>query len=162
MEDSLKKFRLSQNQNIPFWSDGDFSMHELLEYLLMQTGKASVRISSFSITEIAIRSFSRLQENGLISELKCLFDFTVKQHRLGLLYFASNIIAAISLTKCHAKLIIIENDEWKVVVIGSANFNINDKKEVGIISAVPAIYNTFSTKYNEWFNEAIKIDKDDL
>jgi hypothetical protein len=162
MKNSLTGLKLSKNSNLPYWSDADFSMHELLECLLEQTGPASVRISSFSITEIAVRAFSNLQERGLITGLKCLFDFSVKQHRLGLLFFASNVLTHISLCKCHAKLILIKNDEWRVAVVGSANFNVNDKKEVGIISSVESIFNMFSKKYDDWFSEAMIIDRDGL
>ena len=162
MKDSLKELKLTKNSNHPYWSDSDFSMHELLECLLEQTGPAVVRISSFSITEIAIRAFTNLKDRGLITGLKCLFDFTVRQHRLGVLFFAANVITHIALCKCHAKLILIENDEWKVAVVGSANFNVNDKKEVGIISAVHSIYEKFSKKYDEWFAEALIVEKDEF
>lgn len=160
MKNSLENIRLLNQTNIPFWSEGNFSMHELLQHLLEQTGAASVRISSFSISESALRSFVYMSEKGLIKSLSCLFDLTVKQHRLSLLFFASNVTTSISLTKCHAKLILIENEQCKVAVIGSANLNVNDKKEVGIISTEDAIFSMFSKKYDEWFNDALTIEKD--
>nr|NQU89741.1 hypothetical protein [Bacteroidota bacterium] len=134
-------------------------MHQLLEHLLKITGPAVVNISSFSITEVALRSFHNLMESGQIMQLRCLFDMNVKRHKLGLLYFASNVVSSIGLDKCHAKIILIVNDNWKLVVISSANFNINDKKEAGIISTENHVYHSVLTVYNTWYENSMKISK---
>jgi hypothetical protein len=157
MKDLLKDLSLEKNKSLPIWSDGDFSMHELLERLLQITGPATVRVSSFSVTEVAVRTFLRLQDEGLMKSLTCLFDLTVKQHRIGLLFFAKNVVAEIRLTKNHAKMIFIENDEWKVVLIGSANFNVNDKKEAAIISTIDCIYQKLSNVYDMWFKDSMPV-----
>ncbi len=146
----------------PFASEGTFSMHELLEFLLQKTGPASVRIMSFSITEVAIRSFLTLMENGSIEKLQCIFDLTVKRHRLGLLYFMNNVVSAISLTKNHAKLILIQNNEWKITVVGSANFNVNDKIEAGVISSQPKFFRFYDERFSKWFSEGILVSKDEF
>jgi len=162
MKDSLKELKLEKNKTIPYFSDGEFSMHELLEHLLTQTGNARVSISSFSVTEIAVRTFLRLTESGLIKSLHCLFDLNVKRHHLDMLYFTSNVVSSIGLTKNHSKMILISNDHWRIVVVSSANFNVNDKKEVGIISTERNIYNQCLQKFKIWFHSSIKIDRDDF
>jgi hypothetical protein len=146
----------------PFASEGTFSMHELLEFLLQKTGPATVRVMSFSITEVAIRTFLNLMEHGSIKKLECIFDLTVKRHRLGLLYFMNNVVSAISLTKNHAKLILIQNKNWKITVVGSANFNVNDKIEAGVISAQPDFFNFYNEQFNQWFNQGILVSKDEF
>jgi hypothetical protein len=146
----------------PFFSEGTYSMHELLEFLLQKTGPATVRVMSFSITEVAIRTFLNLMENGNIKKLECIFDLTVKRHRLGLLYFMNNVVSAISLTKNHAKLILIQNKNWKITVVGSANFNVNDKIEAGVISTQPDFFNFYNERFNLWFNQGILVSKDEF
>lgn len=153
---------LKPDSTIPYVSDADFSTHELIEHLLEQTGPAKVRISSFSITETAIRSFLRLQESGLITSLTCLFDLSVKRYRVGLLFFASNVINEIGMTNIHAKLAFIENETWKVVVITSANLNINDKKEAGVIISTPEDYKTMVAHYENWYAESLKVTPDEF
>ena len=158
----LENLKLQKNKDIPFVSDAEFSTHELISHLLNQTGPSAVRISSFSISEMAIRSFFNLQESGQITSLSCLFDFNVKRHKLGLLFFASNVVSCIRLTKVHAKLIFIDNEDWNLVVVTSANLNINDKKEVGIIINSRDHYSFYSEKYNQWFEEALNISPDEF
>ena len=153
---------VDQNVIFPFSTEGTFSMHELLEFLLQKTGPATVRVMSFSITEVAIRTFLNLMEHGSIEKLECIFDLTVKRHRLGLLYFMNNVVSAISLTKNHAKLILIQNKKWKITVAGSANFNVNDKIEAGVISTQPDFFDFYNEKFNQWFNQGILVSKDEF
>lgn len=127
-----------------------------------QTGPAKVRISSFSINETAIRCFLRLKESGLITSLTCLFDLSVKRYRIGLLFFASNVISEIGMTNIHAKLVFIENEHWKVLVITSANLNVNDKKEAGVIITMPALYQQMLNHYENWYNESLKVTPDEF
>lgn len=158
----LEQIKLVKGEDLPYTSDGEFSTHEVIVQLLKQTGPAAVRVSSFSVTEMAIRSFLNLQESGLITELKCLFDFNVKRHRLGLLFFASNVVSQIRLTKVHAKLVFIRNEEWSVVVITSANLNINDKKEVGMVITSKELFDFYSNHFNDWFHEALPVSPDEF
>lgn len=153
---------LKPDSIIPYVSDAEFSTHELITHILHETGPAQVRISSFSITETAIRSFLRLQESGLITSMKCLFDLSVKRYRLGLLFFASNVINQIGMTNIHAKMAFIENENWKVVVITSANLNINDKKEAGVIISMPWQYQYMLEMYEKWFDESLKVSPDEF
>jgi hypothetical protein len=153
---------IEPDTTIPFASEGQFSMHELLEFLLQKTGPASVCIMSYSITEIAIRRFSNLMENGSIKTLECIFDFSVKRYRLGLLYFMNNVVTKVALTKNHSKIILIENENWKITVVGSANLNVNDKIEAGAISTRPGFYDFFRGNFISWFDKGILITKDEF
>lgn len=137
-------------------------MHELLEYLLSVTGPAFVRITSYSITEVAVRTFLRLVENKSIIDLECIFDLSVKQHKAGLLFFASNITPKIALTKCHAKLMLILNDDWILSVVSSANLQVNDKIEAGIIVGDASVFNFYKDRFNKTFDKSLKISKDDF
>ncbi|MDP2059808.1 MAG: hypothetical protein Q8J97_08715 [Flavobacteriaceae bacterium] len=127
-----------------------------------QTGSAKVRISSFSINETAIRCFLRLKESGLMTSLTCLFDLSVKRYRVGLLFFASNVISEIGMTNIHAKLVFIENDHWKVLVVTSANLNVNDKKEAGVIITMPEHYQSMLVHYENWYAESLKVTPDEF
>ncbi len=144
MKKGLEQIQVPEpGNNIPYFSTGEFSMHELIEHLLEQTGPAKVVLSSFSITEVAIRTFQRLMEKRTIQSMACLFDFTVRRHKLGLLFFASNVISRIAITKCHAKIVLIYNGKHYITIVSSANLNINDKIEAGIISTDTKIFDFY-------------------
>ena len=167
MQKSLQKIRealsgFEGKEIIPVASDGDWSMHHLLEYLLGISGPAKVWISSFSINEVAIRTFLNLQDAGMIQELHCLLDFSVKRHNLGLLFFANNIVSEISITKCHAKMILIKNESCTIAVVGSANFNINDKKEVAVIHFGRWFFDFYFNVLSCWIETGLKVSNDEF
>jgi len=147
---------------VPYYSNSEFSSHNVLEYLLSLTGPSSVRISSFSLSETSLRSFVRLMEAGLITGLQCLLDLSVKRHRLGLLFFATNIESNVALAKNHAKIILVENDQYAWVVVGSANLNENDKLEAGIASGDPAIFGFFSGAFDSFYSNGLKVTSDEF
>lgn len=147
---------------VPYYSVSEFSMHQLLEFLLSISGPANVRISSFSLSEVAMRSFVRCIDSGLITQLNCILDLSVRRHRIGLLYFASNVVTGIALAKNHAKIILIENDCFHWVVVGSANLNENDKIEAGIVSGSPSLYAFFSNAFDLSYSSALKISRNDF
>ncbi len=152
---------IEQGEVYPFYSDGKWSNHELLLYLLGITGKAEVWLSTFSISEVSIRSFASAMDEGLISQLHCIFDHTIKKNKLELLFFANNIVSDATLLANHAKLLLIKNDEWQITVIGSANMTPNPRKEVGVIFSIPSIFH----KYLEYFelskSSGLKVDFDE-
>lgn len=137
---------------VPYYSRAEFSMHELMEYLVGVCGPCRLRLSTFSVSEIAVRTLFRLVEKGQITGLQCIMDTTVQRHRLGLLYFASHIATTIALVKNHAKILLLDNAVNQWVVVGSANMNVNDKIEAGMVSSDPLLYARFSG----WFEEEIE------
>jgi hypothetical protein len=50
---------------------------------------------------------------------------------------AQNVFQPLKLAKLHAKVCLLHNDQWQVVVLGSANLTRNPKTEVGIIDTHP-------------------------
>lgn len=161
MKNLLQKLPFLANLKInsvyPFVSEAEFSMHDVFEELLKITGRAEVKVSSFSISETALRCFYRLFQEGVITEMQCLLGISVKRHKLGLLFFANNTGIEVSLVKNHAKLIFIKNENWSIVIVGSANLQENDKNETGIICTGYDIYQFFENNFSNWFNKGLKV-----
>lgn len=143
-----------------YFSDGKWSLHDLLEYLLSITGKSVVLISSYSIGEASVREFLRLKESGQITTLKCMLDFSVKSQKSGLLFFASNVADEIRLAANHSKLILIMGVDIQFTVITSANFTDNPRYETGVINSNPQLYKFYETKFLDAFKEATPVNYD--
>lgn len=124
---------IEQNQWKAYFTDGSWSLHRLLEYVLFYTGPAEIHLSAFSLSEEAVRSFVTLKEAGQITKLHCLLNDQLTRFKTDLVYFILNIADTIKLAPCHAKVIIIENADWNIMIIGSANFNRNIRYESGVI-----------------------------
>jgi hypothetical protein len=124
-------------------SMGDWSTHDLLFFLLEQTGPARVYFTTWAISEFAIRQLYQFIEQGLILELKGIFDYRNGVRKPAELQFLQKITTDIKAAKCHAKITVIENEHWGISVVGSANYTRNPRIEAGVLccdKAVAAFY----------------------
>lgn len=141
---------------VPFVHKGEWAIHELLPFLLSVIGSAHVRIATFNISEDSLRSIFFLQESGDILGLDLLLDTTVRRHKLELLLFAANITPSIRLTNNHMKVMLIENNTWKVGIVGSANMNNNPRYEAGFIFTGAEHFDYFKEAFEQTFtNDSI-------
>lgn len=124
---------LRHDESIQFATGGRWSLHHLLEYLLLKTGPAKVWMTTWTITEEPMRALLDLIKQGLITELNAVLDYRIERRKPEAFQLASNIISRIKLTKCHAKVLVVRNEVWAVTVLGSANFSKNPRIEAGVI-----------------------------
>ena len=120
-------------QSIHYASLGDWSTHDLLFFLLEQTGPARVYFTTWAISEYAIRQLYQFIEQGLILELKGIFDYRNGIRKPAELQFLQKITTDIKAAKCHAKVTVVENDLWGISVVGSANYTRNPRIEAGVL-----------------------------
>ena len=120
-------------QSVHYASLGDWSTHDLLFFLLEQTGPAKVYFTTWAISEYAIRQLYQFIEHGLILELKGIFDYRNGIRKPAELQFLQKITTDIKAAKCHAKVTVIENDNWGISVVGSANYTRNPRIEAGVL-----------------------------
>jgi hypothetical protein len=120
-------------QSQHYASLGDWSTHDLLFFLLEQTGPARVYFTTWAISEYAIRQLYQFIEHGLILELKGIFDYRNGIRKPAELQFLQKITTDIKAAKCHAKVTVIENDNWGISVVGSANYTRNPRIEAGVL-----------------------------
>lgn len=123
---------IHHNEFINFWSFGSYSLHELLFHVLKQTGPAHVNLCTWSISQEAIEQITRKYNNGEILSIKFLLDSRVKVCKAKpLQMIAANFRHAI--TRIHAKVVTIENENWKISIVSSQNATTNPKIERGMI-----------------------------
>ncbi len=124
-----------QPGNNIFWvSDGKWSMHELLLELLNITGAGDVFISSYAMSETPARILTQLKNSGIIKTLHCVLDNRVDVRSAGSHQLMMAMCNRLVLVKTHAKVTVIVNDQWKLAVIGSANYTENERYEAGVIT----------------------------
>lgn len=150
--------KLKKNTIYPFVSNGKWAMHDLLIFMLKKTGKAEVFVSTFSISEIALRAINNAVKNGVINSLQCLFDYSIKKNKLNLIYFAKQITSEIYLNANHSKIILIKNKNWKITIIGTANMTTNPKIEAGVIFTEVNIFNEYEKLMKEIITKSRKYD----
>ena len=131
--------KVVDGQSVHYASLGDWSTHDLLFFLLEQTGPARVYFTTWAISEYAIRQLYQFIEHGLILELKGIFDYRNGIRKPAELQFLQKITTDIKAAKCHAKVTVIENDHWGISVVGSANYTRNPRIEAGVLCCDKAV-----------------------
>lgn len=138
LEDTIGK--ISAGENILFVSGGRWSAHDLRLYLLGQSGPAKVNMSTWAISEEAARVLVGCIDQGMITELNCIFDRRIRVRKPKVLQLAKQMATKITLVDCHAKCFTIENDTWKISVLTTANDTNNKRIELGVIFTDPVLF----------------------
>jgi hypothetical protein len=111
-----------------------WSAHELLAYILKQTGPGEVYIATWAIKQYPASIIAQLKEEHHITHLTMMLDYRIANTSDDaysiILGCADKIIHA----RSHAKLTVIQNKNWGVSIVGSANYTQNTRNEVGVIT----------------------------
>lgn len=141
---SIKQFKkklekLEQNYHYHFPTGGQWSMHELITYLLSISGPADIWKCTWAISEDVVRAFMDLQEKKVILSMNCIFDYKVTDQKSKAFHLAETNFTSVTLAHCHAKVTVIKNDKWAISVFGSANDTRNPRIERCCICTVKEI-----------------------
>lgn len=126
--------KLEKGKSIHYATCGEWSMHDLLFHILEQTGPAEVWLTTWSGSENAFRQIIEKIKDKTITKLSCLFDWRLKVRRPEVFELAKFNISDIKMSSCHAKVTVIQNQDWHIAVITSANYTNNPRIEAGVIS----------------------------
>ena len=126
--------KIKKNTDIHFVSSAEWSTIDLLVAILKQTGPASVMIATWSASEDSTRKLLEMTAKGMITSIKAIFDWRLKVRRPEVYEFAKFKIADVRLTSCHAKVTVIRNNKYNIVINASGNYTHNPRIEAGVIS----------------------------
>lgn len=134
---------------------GQFSLIDLLEHLLNQTGPADVAISTWTAGIYDQERAAAFYANGRIRSIKWLVDPSMFGRRPEL---AGSMIAAFGVgafrsVNTHAKFMTISNDRWSLVVRSSMNLNPNKRLENFDISDCPKLLAFFDGIVGQYWRE---------
>lgn len=120
-------------ENLFFLTDGAWSNIQLIEYILRYTGPANVFFTTWSIAADTISALNAWKESGQILSIWAILDQGIRNRKPEILQQATGSFNNLKLIKCHAKVTVIQNESHSIVLMGSANFTRNPRKEVGMI-----------------------------
>lgn len=145
---------VDHGKTVHWISTGCWSMHHLLQKILEKTGPADLWISSYTFGETPTRTICDLKHTGIIKSLYCIIDSRVDVRAASALTMLRNACNKIKLCETHAKITVIKNDQWFLVVGGSANYSTNKRLEVGYVCGDAVIANLYQ---NVIINELTKL-----
>jgi len=134
-----------------YYSDGNFNLIRLIFHLLKQTGPAHVFMTTYSISQQSLEKVQNALNKKDILSIRFLIDNRVKvmSPKPFQMLRQSFTYRCISL---HAKVALLENDEWKISIVTSQNATDNPKLERGVIFTDDRIFNFDKTQLENAFN----------
>lgn len=136
----------------PFVSVGEWTMPTLLPLLIQEIPNAEIRICSFNISDRSLRMLALQRKN--YQSLHLLLDRSLLKTKSALLRFAKNITPHLATENVHAKITLIHNQEKRIGIVSSANFNQTKKIEAGFYFSDIKTYNYFLKEYEKRFTTA--------
>lgn len=135
-------------------SKGQFSLIELIEYLLDTTGPADLTISTWTAAGADLAHTAGFLADGRVRSCRWLVDFSFPSRQPG---YCAQLVerfgdASVRTTANHAKFVMIRNDKWNVVVRTSMNLNLNLRLESYEISDDADLADWLSTIVDDAFD----------
>lgn len=125
---------LEHEATYQYCTAGAWSLHEQIAAICQKIGPSRLFLTTWTITEEPMRVLFHLINQGLIEELHCIFDYRIEKQKAEAFQLAKVNSSRIKLTKIHAKVAVLVNDQWAVTILGSANLTKNPRIEAGIIT----------------------------
>ena len=117
----------------------------LLNWILQQTGRADVYVSTFSTSEAFLNGFYNLQKKKLIGHSVLLADLKASRKTLHLYRIMQSCFDSVYLGMNHSKIVLVQNDRHLVSVISSQNQTYGDRAECTMVTTDQmAFYNLYS------------------
>lgn len=123
-----------------YYSDGNFNLIRLIFHILKQTGPAHVFMTTYSISQQSLEKVQAAINTGELLSIRFLIDNRVKvmSPKPFQMLRQSFIYRCVSL---HAKVALIENEDWRISIVTSQNATDNPKLERGVIFTDDQIFN---------------------
>lgn len=131
--------KLTNNKAVFFRGKGAWYNVNLLQHILKLTGKADIYFSTWSISVEAIRKLVEGKKIGSISNFYAVLDRGIRNRKPEIYQQIIANFKNYCFCKCHAKVMVIKNQNFAITVMGSANLTANPRIETGIIILNTAI-----------------------
>ncbi len=131
---------IEPGKSIVFISAGSWALHDLLRYVLMQTGPADVDAFTWSISIPGATQIINLLERGQIRRFSFIAHMMMKKWSAAATQMLKKHTERLHLSHIHAKGFILRNENWRISCISSANYTNNPAIEGGIISTSPEVW----------------------
>lgn len=126
------------------WLSDTLQVADILQWILDQTGPADIRITSFSISEEFLRRIYFIGRKGLVRSLDIVLDHKATNKTLILWPFIAQTVDHCYLSANHSKMLLVENDSWKVAMVTSQNLTRGNRFESGFLTMDPEVYASLS------------------
>lgn len=112
----------------------------LLGWILEQTGRADVYVSTFSTSDAFLRGFYNLRKKGLVGHSVLLADLKASKKTVKLYREMQACFDSVYLSMNHSKVVLVQNESHLVTVISSQNQTYGDRAECTIVTTNQEVF----------------------
>lgn len=123
---------IKNGQFYQFYSFGRFSMLDVMVFLLKQIGPAHILCGTWSISQESIDQIVQMKNKGEILSLSFVLDPRVKVTKAKPLQMLKANFPYV-FSSWHAKVSVMQNENWNISIVSSQNMTQNPKIERGCI-----------------------------
>ena len=150
----LNDYKLGES--IHYMTEARWNLHDLLVYSLRQTGPADMYMCMYAIKEYQANLIASMKRDGIIKKIHALLDYRAAIQHANALQILKTNADALGSMRTHAKLIVLRNEKWGVVLTGSANLTANTRCDAGVITCDTSIADYRIEYINRRINESNK------
>jgi len=149
--DALSK--LEHGSELFCFTKGQLLLIDILACILDQTGACDLDIITWAVGNETIDKLSALKNLGKIKRMRLIIDYSVQSMHPDYAKKIRRVFGdeQIRVTKNHAKVLILRNEEWNLSVRSSMNLNVNRRLEYFEISDDREIADFFQGFFEEWW-----------
>ena len=125
----------------------------LLAWILDQTGRADIYLSTFSTSDAFLRGFYNLKKKGLIGHAVMLADLKASKKTVKLYGEMQSCFDSVYLTTNHSKVVLVQNDNHLVTVISSQNQTYGDRAECTLVTTNQEVFLQQYSGFKEMVDE---------
>lgn len=136
-------------------TDGSFSLIDLIKSINDVIGASHVTIATWSAGIKDSCQAVWLRRSKTILSLRMILDrsFVTRQARYAEAILSFVDIENIRTSSIHAKFVLLENEEWKIVIVTSMNLNANKNVESCLIYEGGEVFDVYKTFAEQHFLE---------
>lgn len=143
----------------------------LLGWILEQTGRADVYVSTFSTSDAFLSGFYRLKKRGMIGNSVLVADLKASRKTMQLYRLMQSCFDTVYLSMNHSKIVLVQNERYTISVISSQNQTYGDRAEctmvttdqqtfLNLFTGLQNIVNHNSIQLNGLFNRLTERDRE--
>lgn len=149
---------IEKDHRVAGFTDGTFSLIDILYHILKKVGKSKVVIVTWSAGIKDANNVRWMMDNDLIEDIKIIIDMSFEKRKKSYAVEIDKLFGEenIRISRMHAKLILIENEYYNIVVNTSMNLNANKTIESFEITEDKTYFNFYKKFCDAHINDLDK------
>lgn len=129
----------------------------VIDWLLEQTGKADIIVTTFSTSIEFVSGFNRLKAQGLVGTATLVADVKASKKTWRLDNIIKATFDSVYLAENHSKVVLLFNERYNISVITSQNQTYGGRIEVTMISTDKEMFRDLKGGVDSMIDSSLKI-----